>query len=61
VFQIWQKSEQLRQTSKSNLDEFLKSVPQDEADFAMRRVGGRAGRYSKALTIIRTQPTSSRK
>jgi predicted RNA methylase len=43
VFQIWQRYENPRKERKADLSEFLESVAPSEAEFAMRRVGGRAG------------------
>lgn len=43
VFQIWQKRNNLRAIKVGNLNKYLKLVSPDNADFAMRRVGGRAG------------------
>lgn len=53
VFQIWQKHNEPRKDRKANLDEFLKSVPPNEADFAMRRVGGRAGQILEGFDYNR--------
>jgi len=49
VFQIWQKSDTPRKDRKADLDEFLISVAPNEADFAIRRVGGRAGQILEGL------------
>ena len=49
VFQIWQRQEEMRVSRKSDLKEFLHCVTKDRADFAMRRVGGRAGQILDGL------------
>lgn len=49
VFQIWEKREQLRPVKAGNLGKYLKQVKPKDADFAMRRVGGRAGQILKGL------------
>lgn len=43
VFQIWQRKDTIRPIKVGSLEKYLKLVSPEEADFAMRRVGGKAG------------------
>lgn len=49
VFQIWERKDELRPTKAGNLGKYLKIVKPRDADFAMRRVGGRAGQILEGL------------
>lgn len=49
VFQIWEKRTHQRALKAGNLGKYLKIVEPQEADFAMRRVGGRAGEVLKGF------------
>lgn len=49
VFQIWKKQEYMRALKVGDLTRYLKLVKPDQADFAMRRVGGKAGQVLKGL------------
>lgn len=49
-FQIWERSPSKRRISKVNLDnDFFSFVKKDEADLAVRRVGGRTGKANKDI------------
>lgn len=49
VFQIWEKRVHQRALKAGNLAKYLQLVSPKEADFAMRRVGGRAGQVLEGL------------
>lgn len=49
VYQIWERRETLRPIKAGNLNKYLKLSSPEEADFAMRRVGGKAGEILKGL------------
>ena len=49
VYQIWQYQSQLRPVKAGHLNKYLKIVPASQADFAMRRVGGNAGKILDGL------------
>jgi hypothetical protein len=49
VFQIWERKENLRPIKTGNLAKYLVITTPDKADFAMRRVGGKAGQVLTGL------------
>lgn len=52
-FQIWEKKNELRTIEKFDNDEsLLKFVKKNEADFAVRRVGGRAGKATDNIETL---------
>lgn len=52
VFQVWEKSNNLREKTKINLkNEYVEFVKKEEANFRVQRVGGRSGKSDNNLEV----------